>query len=140
MLLPHNINYWLRINIQHSMLAHPVPPQYYNTLIERNRRWNKYQTLYVSFPLENHWLNIKEVKRDIEDKYVGTYLFFKWFHPWIKELKYSRKSMLDFPLLCVLPQNHLHKWSINFRRYMLDHPIFPYHYNSLIWRSRRWKK
>ena len=38
---------------RHYMLAHPVFPQNYNSLIRKSRRWKKYQTFYVSFLLVN---------------------------------------------------------------------------------------
>ena len=69
-----SIQYWIshnqahrcsfRINNQNSILDYPVFTQNYNSLIRMSKRWNKYPTSYVIFPLVNHQLNIKEVTRD----------------------------------------------------------------------------
>ena len=79
LLLPHNlINQW-RINIQNYMLYHPVFPQHYNELIWMSRMWNKYQTLYVRFPLVNHWILLEIFTRDIAENYVSTFVIFQMF-------------------------------------------------------------
>ena len=61
------------------MLVHTVFPQYYNALIQMSRRWNKYPTLYFSFPLGNQGFNIKEVTRDIVENIMITFTLLQMF-------------------------------------------------------------
>ena len=65
-----------RINIRNSMLAHPVFPKHYNTLIRRSRKRKKHQTFYARFTLWNSGFRIKEATRDITDNYVSTFVIF----------------------------------------------------------------
>ena len=101
LLLQILIHQW-GINIQHSMLYHPVFPQYCNSLIRMSRIRKKYPTFYVILPLGNHWFNVKEVTRDIADNDVITFFIFKCFGSWNKEGKYSTNYMLAFTLLWVV--------------------------------------
>ena len=59
------------------MIFHPVFPQHYNSLIRMIRKWNKYSTFYFTFPLQNHWFNIKEGTRYIAYNYFSTFVIFK---------------------------------------------------------------
>ena len=99
LLLLHILIHLWRINSRHYVLAYTLFPQHYNSLIQMSRLWKKHSTLYVIFPLGNHWFNIKEVTKDIADNYVSIFVLLKLFDSWNKEGKYSRNSMLDFPLL-----------------------------------------
>ena len=58
----------------------------------------------------------------------------------------TKENIADIPC-CVFhyygllfPQILIYWWRINIRQYMLSHPVFTQHYNSLIQRSRRWKQ
>ena len=67
-----------------------------------SRGCNKYPTLYVRFPLVNYWFNIKEVARNIAEKYVSTFVLFQMFWFQKQRRKYIRHYMLYFSLLWVV--------------------------------------
>ena len=88
LLLLNIIIYEWRVNSRHSMLAHPVCSQHYNSLIQISSRWKKYQTIYDIFPLGNHWLKIEKFTRDIADNYVSTSVILQFFWLMKKRSKY----------------------------------------------------
>ena len=49
--------------------------------------------------------------------------------------------MLVFPVFSFFNSDYSYiSMNVNSQNYMLNHPVFPQHYNSLIQISKRWKK
>ena len=72
LLLGFIIHQWM-MNSRDSMLAHPVFSQELNLLIQMSKRWKKYPTFNVRFPLRKHGFTIKCFKSDIVNIYLSTF-------------------------------------------------------------------